>query len=561
MTDISKISDEELLGLIGASQGGGPQVDRSSIPPSDREVATRAARVDTSNPIVAGARHVADKVVSGGAQGYLGVRKLFSPNDPAIDTAQADLAASEGKKDTYYKAFAGEHPMGTEVGEVLPQLPLSGGGLVSAGLKSAIPGLLSYGNADERAANGVMGAGAGMVGNAVSRVTGRFLNPPLSAAQRRTLAEGRDMGLNPRLSQVTESPGLADLEDWAGQMPFGSAVMGAHNRANTTAINRGAANSMLQPPDEAGRVGESVFQNARNDLGGVFRRITELDRANGGATIQLGSGVSAPPGGARITPQGATPGLQPSPLTDAADEVLRRQGVLMPQGQNRQAIDMATMLRDASMQNGAAMTGEQYQASRSLLTRLQHEAFSGGDAESGHAYERLLGALDDMADTSLRRAGRMDLADELQAARPAYGNMKLLERGRVSQGGDVTADRVAQAQRTQNPSAFRQGNIPGPLGTIGRWGEQFPPLGRGSQTAGREATGRMVRQPGELENIVGAVASPVLAKLSTSPIVTRIPATIGGTAVGKAAETVLPPIANAGVQSYFRRLFTRPQTP
>lgn len=535
MSDLSQLSDADVLRMLGEPNRQTPPkvVPRMDTETAAREGAAAAAAEEPSNPVV-GLGSVEQRIINGGAQGFLKARKALSPGDSNVDTAINDLAAEQTDNSIRDKAYAKQNPNAFALGESLPSLPV-GGGVVPSFLKGMVPGLAEYGTPDEKLREGSVGGLATSAGATLGRVGAGFLNPNLSRVQRETLTEGRARGIHPRLSAVTGSPTLERFEDWSSRMPVGAGVMDAFNQANTRGFNRTGAESMGQNVDAAGQVGPEVFARAKRDIGAVFDQVNAIPNPGGVPPIVVGPNVAT-----------------------AAANVLHRQTLRLTPDQT-----LSRVAQDAlnAAQNGGRMTGESYQALRSELTNAKYAAFSAGDGKTGQDYTILLDALDHAADGSLRQMGRPDLADSLLAARDQYANFKTLETGRVAEGGNINPARVAQSVRTNNPDAFRTGRTDGtPLGFLARWSEQFPQLRSGSQTAERQAVGNMVRNPGEAENLIGSVASPIIAKMTTSPVVTRIPAVIGGTPVGRAAETIAEPTIAGSVQSLIRR-FMRPQTP
>lgn len=536
LKNASELSDADLIRMLGDPNRDTPSRITGTLPDSPartREAAASTAADEPSDPLV-GLGSITQRIINGGAQGFLEAKKAFSPGDRNVDTAISDLASEQTDNSIRDKAYAKQNPGAFFFGESLPSLPV-GGGVIPSFLKGVLPGAVSYGTPQERAREGITGGVATSAGSTLGRMAGGFLNPNLSRVQRETLTEGRARGINPRLSQVTGSPTIERFEDWSSRMPVGAGVMDEFNQTNMKGFNRAGAESMGQAPDSAGQVGPEVFARAKRDIGAVFDQVDAMPNPGGVPPLVLGPEVAS-----------------------AANNVLHRQTLRLTPDATLSRI--ATDALNAT-QHGGRMTGESYQALHSELTNAKYAAFAAGDGKTGQDYANLLDALDNSADNSMRQMGRADLADQLQNARAQYGNFKTLSTGRVAEGGNINPARVAQAVRTNNPDAFRTGRTDGsPLGFLARWAELFPALRGGSQTAERQAVGNMARNPGELENLVGSVASPIIAKTTTAPVLTRIPATIGGTPVGRAAETIAEPTIAGSVQSLIRR-FMRPQTP
>lgn len=428
-----------------------------------------------------------------------------------------EMKGEEQEKDIAFSGLQKERPFTSAVGEAAPYaaIPPSMGLLASS---AAVGGLEAskYGTGKERMSRGILGAGANFVGGAAGNAVGGLLAPvakgAVSGAQRKAM-EGMDlMGVQPRMSEVTGSPFWARVEDWAARTPGGAGVMREFDSANKAAINAHAGRGI----GEAGvtEMSPAVFGDAAKRMGGVFDEIKNLQ----GKPIRVGAGVAS-----------------------AADDILRQQGKMLPTQQDQNLISIANQAK-ALAANKGRIDGETYQLIRSGLSEASFDATGSNKV----LYGKLLSALDDSADTSLRGVGNAALADALKAVRPQYGNLKLLEKGAVAEGGNVSPARLASAMRSQNPGAFREGKMAGnPLYDIAQMGEVFKPLQAGSPTYERTLMSNPV------STTLGAMASYPAAKIATSPIAQFYPRHIGSTpAAGALAE-----IARSGTKAPAMALF------
>lgn len=440
------------------------------------------------------------------------------PNDLRATSERRliEMKGEEQEKDIAFSGVQRERPFTSAVGEAAPyaavpaSMGLLGASAVVGGLEAS-----KYGTGQERLSRGVLGAGSNFVGGAAGNAIGGLLAPvakgAVSSAQRQAL-EGMDvMGVNSRMSQVTGSPFWSRVEDWAARTPGGAGVMREFGDANQAAINRTAASGIGQVADE---LSPAVFANAARDTGKVFEDIKNLP----GRNIEIDANVGT-----------------------VADEVLRAQSKMLPHLRDENLISIATKAKALSSNKGK-IDGETYQLTRSGLTESSFDATGSNKA----LYGKLLAALDGSADASLRAGGKTDLADSLRTVRPQYGNLKLLEKGAVAEGGNVSPARLASAMRTQNPGAFREGRMAGnPLYDIARMGEVFKPLQAGSPTYERTLMSNPV------STTLGAMASYPAAKLATSQAAQFYPRHIGGTpAAGALAE-----LARSGAKAPAMALF------
>lgn len=501
---------------------------------SRKEAIAAAASEEPGNPLAIGAGRLLDTSAMGLKQAALEGARRIVPEGSMRERLKQELAAlaeEQAANTEAYKAYANRFPVETAIGESAPYAALQGGPLHLGLQMGALEGL-RYGSPGERSARGLLSAGQGFVAGSIGNAVSRYLNPPLTSTQHAALQEGSKMGIEPRLSQVLRSPAIARIEDTAARVPGGAGVFEEFNRANQMAVNRAAAGAMGATPDASGQLSDEVFAATKQKLGSVFDAIKSVGKVNiGGRSvnpIQLDQGVIG-----------------------AANDVIKTQNKLGSRA-NQAVLKLA---QDAKRMAGlrARIDGEAYQLWHSDLTDASYTAFKGGESTAGRAYLGLMNALDDAAERSLHRANLGGLANELKAVRPLYSNFKLLTKGSVTEGGNVSPARVAQALRTSNPDAFRTGGG-GDLAKIGRYAEAFPPLRAGSQTFERT----MLSDP--VSAAVYGLPAYGAAKIATSPAATFIPSHLGGTRAGAMLGPMGSYLSKTGVLSLFKRLL-EPQTP
>lgn len=404
-----------------------------------------------------------DKAAMGAKELVLRGVRQFAPTSfaSAADAEIRALQADEAVKDSAYAGLQQKRPILTGMGEQAAPMIASGGmGVLPAALTYAGNSFLRPGDMQERATRAGVEGGGALVGGWIGQKVGNMIAPVAdkmrNAAQSEALQIAGKVGYKPRLSEVTGSPFLARMEDFAARTPGGAGVMADFAEANTRALNRRAAQSIGEDADQ---LLPQVFANADDRIGAVFNAVKALP----GKPITISPKVGA-----------------------AADEILRVQGKMIPAGhaggiagqQDHTLMDLAKQAKMLATNKGK-IDGEAYSLIRSGLSQASFDA----DGANRVLYGKLLKALDDSAEDSLRAGGMGELASALRKARAQYGNLKVLEKGATAQGGDVSAAKVASTLRTQNPAAFREGRMAGnPLYDIGVIGERLRPLSAGSPT-------------------------------------------------------------------------------
>jgi len=224
-----------------------------------------------------GAGRTTDQIIDGMKQ--LGFN--LTGNREALDK----LATEQGEKAGLYKPLQEQHSIATAIGEAAPGLVIPVGGAVGVGANvarlaaaGALPGVLEYGSAGERAGRAAVGGASGVVGGVVAPAAGRAvakavpaigrtakaIAEPLYAGGRAAIA-GRTLtraagdsaqdviprmanatqlvvGSAPTAGQVAENGGIAALERAiASKNPADFGVRGMEQAAARTAALRGIA--------------------------------------------------------------------------------------------------------------------------------------------------------------------------------------------------------------------------------------------------------------------------------------------------------------------------------
>lgn len=440
-----------------------------------------------SVPIAAG--RAVDKMAMGLKQATLGAVQKMGSGSFAQAAAEElrKLKQDEAEKDVAYGALEKAHPWATAIGGGLPTAAAAvagGSGYVAPALISALTEGVKYGSPQERMRSGATAALASMAGTALGGAVGSMASPVASskvpAARQEAMQSAERIGYKPRMSEVNGSPFWARQEDFAARAPGGAGVMQDFAQANQEAVNRAAASSI---GENATSMSPSVFSQARQRIVQPFEDIKAL----GGKPIQ-------------ITPS----------VGKVADDIIATQGKMIPAERDAALMELAQQAKMLA-QNAGKIDGETYQLTRSGLSNQAWEASGTNKA----LYGKLLSALDDAAEQSLRSSGNTALAEALKVSRPQYKNLMTLEKGMVAQAGNVSPAKVAQALRTANPAAFREGAMASnPLYDIGVIGEHLKPLAPGSPTFERNLSASLA------DMLITAPRAYGTAKLTTSGIPT-----------------------------------------
>lgn len=414
------MSDVEMAAAIRRSMPAQQQVQ-----PGPEEGAGRAA-------LIAAGRGT-DKVVQGVRQAY----NWMTGDQGALDK----MAATEGENDRLYAPLKEKHPIATGIGEMAPGVAAGamtgGGSYLAAAASQAIPALLSYGSAEDRLKHAAIEGAMGAAGAGAGKLAAKLIQPtskagaPLVGSD--ALAAAERLGFKPSAAQITQNPGLQGLENYLARSQGSAATMQALQEARQAALNRGAARAM---GETSGTLDAGAFGAAQRRIGGEFDRLSAATKPQLGndfvdvlAKIEAGNAAKGPFASKEVS------GL----------------------------IDKGLELAAKGNLEGAA-----YREIRSELANGAQAAFKSGDATTGQAYKALRDALDEAAKSSLTKADQK----AWDAARKEWSAFRMLTKGAVAEGGNVSPARVASELRRQGPG-FRAGNTSGELTDIARLGESF----------------------------------------------------------------------------------------
>jgi hypothetical protein len=368
-----------------------------------------------------------------------GVRQAF--NWATGDQATLDkMAAAEAEKDALYKPLQEKFPITTGISEAAPALAagvMTGGTSLAAGAAAgAIPSLLSYGTAEERAKRAAVDALGGAGGVVLGRGVARVLKPAGVGAQMvpdSVMDAAKRVGYRPTPAQITQNPGQAAFENYLLRSPGSSGAMQKVATANQTALNRAGAKAMGEAADT---LDEGVFAAAQGRIGGEFDRLSQ------------------------VTKPDLTGGFLTTLAKVDADNLARGSFA------SKKVSELVDKGLDLAAKNN--LDGKAYKEIRTALSNEAQAAFRGGDATVGQAYKSLVSALDDAAKGSLSKADQQ----AWDVARKEWGAFKTLTKSNVAEAGNVSAARAAAAVRSKGPG-LRTGAAQGELADIARLGEAF----------------------------------------------------------------------------------------
>src|SRR5882672_3475680 len=323
------------------------------------------------------------------------------------------LSQQVAENNRQYQPLQQMHPWATGLGESVPSALAAsltrGGGAISSSLASAVPGLLGYGSAGERAGSGLLDFAGNMAGLGAGSLANRLIYPAGAGAARvgaDTMGAAERLGMDVTPAMRSQSPSLLNFENKLRRYPGSAGIMAATGDANRIGGEFNRLQGVTKP-----------------DVGGgnFFSTLTKLDSDNAARGAFRNSAI---------------------------DDLVNR------------GLDLA------SSNN---LTGDAYKQIRTQLSSQKDAAFKGGDATLGQAYKDVIGGLDDAAKSSLSGAD----ASAWDTARAQYRNLKTLTTGNTTEAGIVSPARVASVVNRNAPGQLPLGRLTGDLPDIARVGQGF----------------------------------------------------------------------------------------
>lgn len=374
-----------------------------------------------------------DKILDGLTQMYLGARGESS--------ALKALEAGDQEKTAGFKSVMDEHPIATGIGGALPMavVPIGGavgatGALARSAFAGALPEALSYGAIGDRAKRAAVGGAGGAVGGALGLGVSKLLKPSgagVAGLSDDAINAAERLGYKLTAGQKAQNPAMQNFENYLARSPGSSGAMLNRANANQTALNSAAARAMGQ---KGGDLSEGTFAVAKQAIGDEFARLQaitnpKLETDFFGALAKVDASNSA---------RGAFKSKSIDSLID-------------------KGLDLAAKNN---------LSGTAYKEIRTQISNDAQAAFKSGDATLGQAMKTIRNALDEAAKKSLSETDQKawDLTRQQWAA------YKALTKSNVSEGGNVSAARLAGVLRQQG-DGLRTGAMKGPLSDVARLGE------------------------------------------------------------------------------------------
>ena len=354
-----------------------------------------------------------------------------------------EMAAQQKAADEVYAPLAKKHPVATFVGEALPlvAMPMLGGGTVTGmAAGAALPGLVSYGSTEDRMKAGGMGAGGGALGAVVGKAIGAAAQPIRNAptqSQQAAQAAAERLGVQLRPGEQTGSRALRWAESALNDLPFSGGMAQKAEQARTAAINRGAAKSIGQNATE---LTEDVLANARTQIGGTFDNLL----ANRKITLD----------------------------NSFRNEVQAIGGSKVMKALRNEEVDAILGPFKNLPQGKVKVTGDWFQQNKTALDSAIRSSYLAGENGKARALEQFEKALERAAIRSMSA----DEAAAFKAAQKQWASLRLLETGKVVEGGNVLPGRLDSALTTRYGAAYKEGKIKGDLADIGKLAQVYKPL-------------------------------------------------------------------------------------
>ena len=418
---------------------------------------------------------------------------------------------------------------------------VAGSALVGAGLGAASP----VATGESRMENAAIGAAGGAVGQGIANTVGRVIRPvrgPAPSGEHAALiAEAERRGIPLSAGQITQSRPLQALESTMRDMPFTAGRSEAFRQSQQAGLNRALTRTF---GEDAQALTPEILGRAKDRIGGVFRDVSNRN------ALQLDNTFDDALRAVRDANTKAGP-LASGKVDDVA-QWLSDFGKSQP---------VATGLLDAAgnpvmvSPPRTAMSGDQYQTLRSILTRNSKDAYQAGNSQLGGALKGLRNALDDAAERSISPADQA----AWRAARKEYANLKTIEKAVKSDGsGEAFAARLAGEVRKANPNAFLYGQGDTELSTLAKLGngilkDSVPNSGTAQRQFWRDfLNGSLLTQGVKLGQgaagfAVGAPLQRIMQSNAGRAYLTRglLADTPGVQAIGRAGHALLPGAAAA----------------
>lgn len=406
---------------------------------------TAADETSFGQAALIGAGRTVDRGIQGVKQLALQAASPFSEGAKAALESQKFRMAAD---DEQYAKLTQARPGATMLGEVAPLLaaPMLGSGMAGAAMSASLPGLISYGTAEERLKSGAMGAAGGAAGAALGNVVGRALQPNRvnpGATQQSALDAAKRVGVTVPAGDVTGSKPVRWLQSTLADMPLSGGMAQKADAANKAAINQAANRSIGQAGEE---VTEQTLAAARDQIGSTFSAIL-------------------------------------NPLEVTLDKPFRAEvqaivGSKVMKALRNDSVD-AILEPFKNLPNAPVrVKGDWFQQNKTALNDAIRSSYTAGEVGKARALEAFESALDKAATRSMGPQERAIY----DAARKQWASLRTLETGKVVEGGNVMPGRLDSALNTRYKQAYKEGKLSGELADIAKLGQVYKPLPQSGTT-------------------------------------------------------------------------------
>lgn len=338
------------------------------------------------------------------------------------------IAESQKAVEQPMKDLQEVHPGSTVIGDLLP---------AAAVPWRALPAIAAaeYGSPGERVGRGALAYAGNKAGEFAGRALGRVAQPTraheLSETQKLANEAADRLGVKLSAGEASGNRALKWAESTSADLPIASGMATKRHTANARAMNAGVLRQLGQSGDE---VTEAVLAKARQDISGEYDRILTP------AKIQLDNSF-------RAEAKMITSSKVMKQLRDEETDALIGQFQNMPQGKIN-------------------VSGEWFQQNKTALDASVRAAYNNGQPAKARALEQFEEALDRAAMRSLPKADQ----DAYKTAQRQWSTLRMLETGKVVDGGNVMPGRLNQAMETRYKGAYKEGKIRGELADVARLG-------------------------------------------------------------------------------------------
>lgn len=346
----------------------------------------------------------------------------------------------------------------------LPMAARIPGGAIAGGITAGAV------NPDDAVMGAVTGAAFPPVADAASAV-GRKLAAPVTSyatqSQKYLQRAAEALGFQLTPAARTMNPTMMRVEAGLESNPLTSGPFGRLTQANQRLINQTAAKAIGQNADN---LSATILGQADDAIG---RRFDAIARHRIPLTPQFEQGVR-----------------------NAEQQYMSVWG---SRGDTKAAGVISDALDEA--QRGV-MTGERYNALRSELSKVTRDAYRTGNSRLGELTKNLIDTLDDAAVAGLPQGAAQDVA----AARTQWKTLLNIERS--LNGENLSAAKMSNVLRREDPRGYLRGGRSSDLYTLVRAGEQFRNLTGDSGTAARLSALPIIASSGLGSSLGGLVGGP-----------------------------------------------------